>query len=251
MNYIILFLIFFTQLVGAQPIKKKNRADDQPIIIIGIVVDQKGHPIPNPRVALSFNCFTCGLDANTPSGMSFDNGGFHLNTEFYPPKSSALYISEPEPDGYWSPLGFPPSNKREARLLGIRPIKIVPIKNKTLLDLGKVQAQLTYQKIQINLPSLFENLYHPSEDAANSLLYELSDIHGTPIGKGYFPIPYAFDKTYTNLKLALPKKDLILKVSFSMSPTDKSEQTIKFSGASSECSQIEKIEGKIVRAACK
>lgn len=126
--------------------------------VTGRAVDDRGIPLSKVVVTLFTppcrNCFEHVL----PSGLSFPDGAFFADTAGTSLKNLSLFISEPIPAGFWSPLNDP--SLEELSHPGIfRSIPIRVRKGESHVDLGDVVVRNRYAKVILDLPkpSLGEN----------------------------------------------------------------------------------------------
>jgi len=248
LQYLLITLIAFAGLYQTTIVDKKTQ-ERLPISIIGIAVDEAGKPIPNPRVAIDYNCHPCGLDKITLGGDTFENGGFKLNEEVFPGEALILYISESIPPGYWSPFLFPPT-KREAQILGIRGIPIRLQKGQSFLDLGRVSVKTKYSKIKIDLVSLFGENYLPSEESSRQISLTLLDKAGRIMYDNQLPEIGAFDSTFSTINLALTNSQWKIKLSLYNKERVISSQYFPLKLKGLECKEVFIVKDKLTPNNC-
>ncbi len=180
------------------------------ILVTGRAVDDHGIPVSNAIVTLYTppcrNCFEHVL----PSGRSFSDGAFFVNAEGGSLKNLSLFISEPIPAGFWSPLSDPSLEElAHPRIFRSIPIRIR--RGERQVDLGDVVVMNRYAKVILDLPkpSLGENRSGSNDRMQVSL--SLLDSRKRVIYSGFLPMA-AFTSDIGPVNLVLPKGHWILKL---------------------------------------
>jgi hypothetical protein len=179
-------------------------------IVSGRAVNDRGRPIPNALVTLYTapcrNCFEHVL----PSGLSFPDGAFVADTAGTSLKNLSLFISEPIPAGFWSPLNDPSLEELSHPQI-FRGIPIRIRKGERQVDLGDVVVMNRYAKVILDLSKiqLGENGSGPNDRMQVSL--RLLDSRKRVIYSGFLPMA-ALTSDLGPVNLVLPKGRWTLKL---------------------------------------
>jgi hypothetical protein len=192
-------------LMAFAPIMSAQRT----IWVTGRAVDDHGIPVSKLVVTLYFppcrNCFEHLL----PSGLSLSDGYFVVDAGGGSLKNLSLFVSEPIPAGFWSPLNEP--SFEELSHPGIfRSIPIRIRKGQRQVDLGDVVVRNRYAKVILELPttSLGENRSGSNDRMQVSL--SLLDSRKRVIYSDFLPMA-ALTSDLGPVNLALPKGRWTLK----------------------------------------
>lgn len=179
------------------------------IRVTGRAIDDHGIPVSKVVVTLYTppcrNCFEHVL----PSGLSFPDGAFVADTAGTSLKNLSLFISEPIPAGFWSPLNDPSLEELSHPQI-FRGIPIRIRKGERQVDLGDVVVMNRYAKVILDLPktSLGENGSGSNDRMQVSL--SLLDSRKRVIYSGFLPMA-ALTSDLGPVNLVLPKGHWTLK----------------------------------------
>jgi|GEM_PF-4258125 len=180
----------------------------QTILVSGRAVDDHGSPFPNAIAVVHTppcrNCFEHIL----PSGLSLLDGTFFIDAGVSG-KNLSLFLSEPVPTGFWSPLNEPSLQElAHPGLFRSMPIRIS--KGQKRVDLGDIAVMNRYAKLILDLSKmpLRENASGSNDRIQVSL--SLLDSRKRVIYSGFLPMA-ALSSDSGSVNLALPKGHWTLK----------------------------------------
>jgi hypothetical protein len=198
-------LIAFTVVLSAcVPIVSAQETN----LVSGRVVDDQGAPVSGALVTLYAppcrNCFEHVL----PGGRSLSDGAFFVDVSGGSLKNLSLFISEPVPAGFWSPLGEPSLEELSHPQI-FRGIPIRIRKGTSRLNLGDVAVMNRYARVILDLSKMPLEENRSGADASMQVDLTLFDSRRRVIFSGLLP-SQAFDPSARTVNLALPRGRWIL-----------------------------------------
>jgi hypothetical protein len=201
------------------------------ILVTGRAVNARRNPVHDAVVTLyAPPCRTC-FEHVLPTARSLADGTFVIDAGASL-KDLRLFISEPVPTGFWSPLNDPSLEElSHPKIFRSSPVR-VPKGHSMQVDLGDIAVLNRYARVILQLPTIpLGNARRDSDDSVTADLI-LLDSRKRTVFSG--PLPdAAFDRTSGSVNLALPRGrwtlKLLLKLQGKRMPSIHSISVTKFS----------------------
>jgi hypothetical protein len=185
----------------------------QNFLVSGRVVGDRGAGIPNAIVTLYVVPHPGAFEVISPAARTLPNGEFFIDSGHLQPSDKVrLFVEEPVPTGFWSPLNGPPFGKL-ARSQPFRGFQMILSPKQSKVDVGDIKAGIRYTQVIIDLDNSWAIEDSPSVNEINSSRLTIKDRFGNAVYDGQLPTS-ALDRASSSLKIAFPKGNWLVQLSF-------------------------------------